>query len=190
MRKSIGFILLFVLLLTATPAKSYEAWQPANESMVLDLAEYEDILDRFTLALERAITSRAAHPQFLEDLQGFQEEFAKLLQALLQKGGSMGYESVAKVPNLTGTWDIVGNRARSTLIIEHRGSVITGTMYGDVIKDGRMESDGTIHLIRSGPDQVWRGTISTTAEGQLRLSGTFDCPVTGMSNLEWEAVLR
>ena len=189
MNRNTGLVLLLALLLIAAPAASYEAWQPASDNSAMDFEEYADILDRFTAALERATAAQAAHPQFLADLQGFQEEFAALLYAWLQTAGSIeGY--AAPVPNLTGTYDLVANTFRNTLIIEHRGSVITGKLFNDDIKDGRIESDGSVHFIRSGPNQVYTGTISTTAQGQLRLFGTFDCPVTGGRNLTWEAIRK
>ena len=189
MNRSIGLVLLLALLLTATPTTAYEAWQPADDSSVIDLAEYESILERFTAALERAETAQAAHPQFLADLQGFRTEFTALLLSWQQtERSSTDYAAVTQVPDLTGTWDLVANRHRSTLIIDHRGSLITGTLFNDEMKDGHIKDNGSVHFIRSGSNQVYKGTISTTAQGQLRLFGTFDCPVTGGRDLTWEAV--
>lgn len=191
MKRSAGsFILMVVLLLTA-PVTAYEAWQAPVGVNSEYLEEYEDILFRFTTALNRAVAAQAAHPQFLFDLEGLQQEFADLLYRWqLDAPVVVDYSSVTNVPDLTGTYSIVHHSSHSTLIINHRGSVITGELYNDEIKDGRIEADGSLYFIRSGPNQVWTGTISTTSEGKLRLSGTIDCPVTGQSGVFWEAIQK
>ena len=189
MKMPTGIVLLVIALLMTGPVMAYEAWQPATGDDSSLLAEYENILDRFTDALERAAAAQAAHPQFMADLEEFRAEFAELLLRWVQAAPPTDeYVSATNIPNLTGTWDIVANTHRNTLVIDHRGSVINGQLFGDEIANGRIEADGTVHFVRSGPNQVYTGTISTMVDGKLRLFGTFDCPVTGGRNLTWEAI--
>lgn len=184
---------LLAVLISWTPAVlAYEAWTPpAADTGIERLDEYADILERFGEAVQRAITAQAAHPLFLDDLVDFHAELTALLAfwhspAAEQTWGD--YSSAAAIPSVTGVWNVRANVTTGTLELQQSGAAISGRIFGDELRDGRIGADGSIHFVRTGSNQVYTGTLSQDSSGQWVLEGTFDCPVTGGRGVSWRAV--
>lgn len=60
-------VMLVCLLFFNQFAFAYDAWQPDNESAVIQVLD--EILEEFKILLEKAKASKAAHPVFLSDLE-------------------------------------------------------------------------------------------------------------------------
>jgi len=93
--------------------------------------------------------------------------------------------------DLSGTWSINANRFLGELSITQSGTTFSGTVLGNTIGDGRIQTDGTVSFERviGNSKQVYTGKVTRDASGGLTMQGTFDCPITGGKGLPWSAVL-
>jgi len=84
----------------------------------------------------------------------------------------------------------MGGTAGSTMVIKQTGTTITGTVIGAPIVNGKILPDGSVSFIRKGPDQLYVGKIIRNSSGGPAIEGTFNCPITGMKNVPWRAILQ
>ncbi|HOL52243.1 MAG TPA: hypothetical protein PLM91_08610 [Bacillota bacterium] len=92
---------------------------------------------------------------------------------------------------LSGIWSADLNGFGGEIRIEQSGTTLSGSVFGDTLANGRVSPDGSVafeRIVGSG-NQVYRGTVSRDASGNLIIEGTFDCNITGGKGLPWHAVL-
>lgn len=203
MTKKMVLAAFVLLLVTTCTVCAYEPWIPDTEPSKI-LADMAQTVANMEEALQRATASRSANPLFLEDLKAMISDLKASMADLsvqidqlseqAQPGGYVSVITTVATPtpsyNLTGTWSIMGGTASSTMVIKQTGTTITGTVIGDPIVDGKILPDGSVSFIRKGPDQVYVGRIIRNSSGGLTIEGTFDCPITGMKNVPWHAILQ
>lgn len=194
---------LMLLLVTTYTVCAYEPWVP-DTGPSKALADMAQTVANMEEALQRATASRSANPLFLDDLRAMisalKAAMADLnvqIDQLSKQAQPGGYVPVTTTPatstpsyNLTGTWNIVGGSAISTMVIKQTGTTFTGTVIGDPIVDGKILPDGSVSFTRKGPNQTYVGKIIRNSSGGLTIEGTFDCPVTGLKNTPWRAILQ
>lgn len=191
------------LPVTTYSACAYEPWIPDTGPSEV-LADMAEAVANMEEARERATASRSANPLSLEGLKAMisalrisMDNLSIQIDQPSRQAQPAGYVPVATsmaTPtlshNLTGTWSIMARAANSTMVIKQTQTSITGTVIGDPIVDGEILPDGSVSLVRKGPDQVCVGRIIRSSSGSLTREGTCDCPITGMKNAPWHATLQ
>ena len=175
-------LLLCFLSLLLVPALvfAYGTWQEETDPMDGVMA----YMDRLDQAIQRAAAGRSAHPALLEELTSLAKDLRTAL-ADLQQDSPWGEYPPITASDVSGQWAVVGNGHGGVLILDQEGMKLSGTIYGDLLAEARISLDGTIFFVRTGSNQVWTGTLDPTG---TKMTGTFDCPVTGGRGYLWEAV--
>ncbi len=97
-------------------------------------------------------------------------------------------QNMLKEFNLSGEWAVNVNNNRGYLTFRQEGLRLTGKILGDDLH-GEISTGGVVRFTRSGANQDFTATVNREPDGKLKLTGTFDCPVSGSNDLRWVALM-